>query len=186
MILKSGAFSTNKKPINDLRDLVKEVYHPPYEVEIYSHKIPELPSWLNKEYSYKDVKYNPFKIECNCDLFLSRSAFYPERDVRTVCIHLYGKIMFSAKKHIDQLTNILLENHFKYGVQHLHKFQTDGRTVYLGFSNNPDWIKVYQASEEWKEYSYSISEDRWAYRLFPDNAEVIKDYILSIVTKYKK
>lgn len=181
MILKSGAFRNQNNTFDDLRNLEKNNFHPPYNVKIHSYKIPELPAWLNKVYVYNDVKYNPYKVECNCDNFLSRAAYYPERDLRTVCIHLYGKIMFSAKKHIDPLTKILLEKNFKYGILHLHEFQTDGRTVYLGFSKNPDWVNVYQAAEEWKEYSYSISEDRWAYRFFPDNAEVIKDYILSII-----
>jgi hypothetical protein len=174
IILKSPLPVQDKKIYTDLRVLERERFGVNLPFKCHSYKMPDLPAWANRIHEYNGYKINLSECSCTCEEYFRKVPFYPERDIRAVCRHLYFRLKYTAvSRYIDKLTLLLLDNQFNYGEDHLYKFSLEGKDFYFGFKKRTSWVNIYAEQNHWIRFSYNPDEGRWAYNSVPDGAEGI-------------
>lgn len=187
------------KVYSDLRVAEKNYFRQPEQpqFQIYSHVLPALPDWTDKEYKCKEEIVNLFNLTCTCREYKLKSRKYPHRDIRGLCIHIFTKIKHSkAKEHLDQLSFMLLQNAAVFGEKYLLKGSMEGKYIYIGVTPRNEWINIYtqfpvyynlgKKDETYFKYSYSVKQDRWAYGTYPYNELNMKPVILQAIQLLKK
>ncbi len=153
----------------------------------YIHKIPRFPEWMKgKTYRYADHKMDLYNLKCDCNSQLEKRELYSGRDVRTLCKHLYFKILkTSAAREIDSLTFLLIRSAVLWGESHLYRYTYLGKEIILGFKENVDWTNVYSENkynpEEYHRYSFNPITNRWSYDNPPEYGYLVPDLIKRII-----
>jgi hypothetical protein len=189
MIRTKTRFPVNEiKEYDDLRKVKADVQKR-YGIYCHIHRIPPLPSFTDKIYRYKDEEMNLYHLTCTCDAYHDKLLLkYEPRDIRSICIHLYYKLITSAaKKYLDQLTLILMEAAVKHNARYLYRyyFSKEKKEVYLSFAEHTEWINIFMQvrSEEdadFVRFGYNHAQHRWNYGKAPELAGKI-EYIAEAI-----
>ena len=184
MILRSTKFDRERREVySDFRNALSDKFSD----NCYSYLIPPLPGHIkNKEIfsteseptgaypgSKRKVKTNPYKVTCTCDDYFKKAALYPERDIRTICIHLYKSFnidnAYNENPHgyTDELTTLLLSNQFLYGPECLYKLNFKDQDFYIGVKKQSAWVNFYIKLEQWIRFSYNSTDKHWSYNKKP-------------------
>ena len=179
------------KLYSDLRKLQTDIDTPLSKGQNYHvHKVPRFPSWMKgKVYRYTDHKMDLYNLKCDCSSQIEKQELYANRDVRSLCKHLYYKILkTSSLKEIDQLTLMLMRSAVLWGEDHLYKFRYLNHDVIFGFKEAIDWVNVYAPDkvtpELFHRYSYNPLNHRWSYDNIPEYGSLFTDLISRII-KYQ-
>lgn len=163
MILRSTEkkFETPVKGFNSLEDAIQ--YIEPLELPLpkYSHQFPVFPIWTNRNRKIQGQTINLFLLSCTCEVYKERELKYFDRDIRKTCIHLYYGFERHRNKILDDLSKLLLDQQYKYGVEQLYKLDDE---TFLGTKPGSEWIKIYKPRDSrWTHYSYNRLEKRFSY-----------------------
>jgi hypothetical protein len=153
----------------------------------YSFIVPELPTWCDRIYHYKDLKINPYQLKCSCGDSLLRRKYYEERDIRVICKHLYWKIaQTKIKDEVDELIILLMKQTALFGTNKFLTLEVDGKQIHLGFKNGNDWITILTPLQNcgWQSWGYNPFEGRWSFDEMPPNKLHIELEISRFFTKW--
>lgn len=182
MILKFDKPEDKIRIIDDIRKLdgyknyaaekIRRRENPPYEFDL-----PEFPKWCDRSYTYRNLRMNVYRLECDCGKQKKLpEEFYGKRNVKRVCRHLFVKLQSPLfEKFLDDLSVMIIKAHLYHGEKVLFYKEWKKAKFYYGAGKFGDWINVYAAHEDgrWLRYSYHPIEKRWSYNSKPKDAEII-------------
>lgn len=165
------------REFDDIRIALKEIQE--QGSSQYSHIIPQLPEWFDKEYVFTEngevYSINLYKLTCTCNEFKEKSTLYKPGEIKSLCRHIYGKILRTrAVEYIDELSLLLLKDYMHNPELVFYSYILSGRQIIIGLARSP-WINIYAKAKRTKEdsegrysrYSYNIKQDRWSYNISP-------------------
>lgn len=143
----------------------------------YDYRIPEINTKFNKVYIAKEgvnnFYFNPYKAECSCEYYKKNFSIFPQRNINTICKHLYKKYKL-INNGIDEITLLLIKNSLFYNEKKLIRINSKDDVIYFGL-NGTNWMNVYlKQNGRYIQFAFNIEQRRWSYGLNPTNSHLIE------------
>lgn len=165
------------KEYDDIRIALKEIQEQGNNQ--YSHIIPQLPEWFDKEYIFTEngevYSINLYRLTCTCSEYKDKALKYKCGDIKSLCRHIYSKIIRTrAAEYIDDLSLLLLKDYVHNPGLVFYSYILSGRRIIIGLAQSP-WINIYAKAKRTKDdpegrysrYSYNLKQERWSYNISP-------------------
>jgi hypothetical protein len=149
----------------------------------HSYLLPRKDDILNETRQISKYKYNAHHLTCSCKEYRERTRFYPQRDIRRLCKHLYGSLLTEHISKLDQLTKLLVETNFWLGRQLLFKARESKEDFYFTIKIPIEKIYIFLKNSHWLRYEYSLSEDFWINNIYPRNHDKLVSKIKKFISR---
>jgi hypothetical protein len=123
-----------------------------------------------------DVSYtvNLSKMICSCPDFTKRRSELPLGSIRRACKHIRKELL-----SLPDVKNSPLKAILKSKYSYANFIQDLSIPCIIGYSDNKEWINIFAQSDDndFREFGYSILEERWSYDNSPSEEEKILELI---------
>lgn len=150
----------------------------PFESE--SYRIPLVKSITKKNFIVGRNKVNLRYLQCSCGNYRANVKYYPKRDIRRICKHIYTVFSNEGSKYYDQLSKNLLDAKFWFGQKYVYKSLIEDVEVFIGFDKKFAKTIIHLLDEEWRRYMFSFKDKIWLEDKVPSNYELILEKVITI------
>ena len=115
-------------------------------------------------------------MTCTCPDFLRRRSEFAVGSIRRACKHIREELL-----SLPDIKNSPIEPVLRSKFSYANFIQDLSIPCIIGYSDKKEWINIFALSEDenFREFGYSILEERWSYDTSPLEEEKILQFISS-------